>query len=231
VTCPATPTTLAQGESITCTATYTVVQADVDAGKVVNAATGQAVFNEKPIDSIGTSVEVDGTQAPALSIVKTAAQDHFAAVGDKIDYTYVLTNTGNVTLSSPFTVTDDKVTVTCPATPTTLAHGDSITCTATYAVVQADVDAGKVVSNSTGHAVFNGESAINSAQTTVTVGLESVGGETATPGHSATPPVTSSESDVPMGGSTPIFGFLICLVCGALGLLAVTGQRRSVRRS
>ena len=30
-----------------------------------------------------------------------------------ISYSYVIKNTGNVTLSGPFTVTDDKATVTC----------------------------------------------------------------------------------------------------------------------
>jgi hypothetical protein len=59
---------------------------------------------------------------------------------------------------------------------------------------------------------------------------EMVEGATAVPVRSATPPVTSSKSDAPLGGSTPIFGLLICLAFGALGLLAVTAQRRSVRR-
>jgi hypothetical protein len=65
---------------------------------------------------------------------------------------------------------------------------------------------------------------------TLTVVGSQVGGETATPGHSATPPATSSQSDAPLGGSTPIFGLLICLAFGALGLLAVTAQRRSLHR-
>ncbi|HEX7490991.1 MAG TPA: MBG domain-containing protein [Candidatus Limnocylindrales bacterium] len=71
---------------------------------------------------------------------------------------------------------------------------------------------------------------------TLTVVGSQVGGETATPGqsatpgHSATPPATSSKSDAPLGGSTPIFGLLICLAFGALGLMAVTAQRRSMRR-
>ena len=65
-------------------------------------------------------------------------------VGDVITYTYVVTNTGNVTLPGPFTVDDSKVAVTCPATAS-LAPGASITCTASHTVTQADLDAGQIV--------------------------------------------------------------------------------------
>ena len=59
----------------------------------------------------------------------------------------MVTNTGNVTLTG-VTVDDPKVgTVTCPAT--TLAPAESTTCTATYTLTQADVDAGEVVNNAT----------------------------------------------------------------------------------
>ena len=61
-----------------------------------------------------------------------------------ITYTYTVTNTGNVTLLGQITVTDDKVTVTCPPSAT-LAPGASITCTATHTVTQADLDAGQIV--------------------------------------------------------------------------------------
>ncbi|MFN2522549.1 MAG: hypothetical protein ABR614_04465, partial [Mycobacteriales bacterium] len=57
--------------------------------------------------------------------------------------TYVVKNTGNVTLAGPVTVADDKTTVTCPATAS-LAPGASVTCTASYAITQADLDAGSV---------------------------------------------------------------------------------------
>ncbi|MEZ5191696.1 MAG: hypothetical protein R2734_03705 [Nocardioides sp.] len=58
-----------------------------------------------------------------------------------------MTNTGNTTLTG-VTVNDPKVgTVTCPVT--TLAPGASTTCTATYTITQADVDAGQVVNTAT----------------------------------------------------------------------------------
>ena len=77
-------------------------------------------------------------------------------MGDVISYSYALTNIGNVTLSAPFTVGDDKATVNCPPDPTSLAPGESITCTATYAITQADLDAGEVTNTAQGHAFFDG---------------------------------------------------------------------------
>ena len=59
----------------------------------------------------------------------------------RIDYSYVVTNTGNVTLTGPFTVRR-QVDATTAARPRTLAPGATTTCTATYTVTQADVDAG-----------------------------------------------------------------------------------------
>ena len=54
-----------------------------------------------------------------------------------------------MTLSGPFTVADDRATNEgCPATAS-LAPGASITCSASYTVTQADLDAGSV--NDTRH--------------------------------------------------------------------------------
>src|SRR5262249_38686039 len=64
-------------------------------------------------------------------------------VGQVISYTYVVTNTGNVTLLGQVSVTDDKVSVICPPS-TVLAPGASTTCTASHSITQVDLDVGLI---------------------------------------------------------------------------------------
>ena len=98
-----------------------------------------ATSNEAPTATDDHIIPIE--QAPALTLVKSATPTSYDHVGQVISYSYLVTNTGNVTLPGQFTVTDDKLTVTCPATAT-LAPGASITCTASHTVIQADLDAG-----------------------------------------------------------------------------------------
>ena len=69
----------------------------------------------------------------------------FDAPGVTLNYTLVATNDGNVTLHD-VTITDPKLgTLTCtPAQPATLAPTATLVCTGTYAITQADINAGKV---------------------------------------------------------------------------------------
>ena len=167
--CPATPTSLAPGESVTCTASYTISQADLDAGSVTNVAAGHGFWGTTPVDSNTDSETVTATQSPALSLVKTATPTTYSAVDQVISYSYLLTNTGNVTLSGPFSVTDDKATdEACPATPVSLAPGASVTCTASYTITQADLDAGSVTNIAAGHG-FWGTTPVNSDPDSETV--------------------------------------------------------------
>ena len=114
VTCPATAS-LAVGSSITCTATYHVTQADLDAGKVTNLATGHAqTLGGMPVNSNNASATVTAVQTRALTIDKVAEEKSYVKAGDLLHYSYLVTNAGNVTLHDAITVTDDKATVTLP---------------------------------------------------------------------------------------------------------------------
>ena len=81
--------------------------------------------------------------------MKSASPSTYDEVGDVISYSYEVKNTGNVTLAGPVTVSDDKATVTCPSGG--LAPGATKTCTASYTITQADLDAGSVKNTAQAH--------------------------------------------------------------------------------
>ncbi len=147
------PITLAPGaiNSTSITATYTLTQADVDAGTIVNSATANGKDPRNATVSATDGETVTLPPAPSMTIDKTTTSTSFDAVGTQLNYNYLVTNTGNVTLATPITVVDDVVngaggTVTCAAQPPLgLAPGATLSCTAAYNVVQADIDAGQVV--------------------------------------------------------------------------------------
>ena len=144
VTCPV--TTLTPGQSTICTAAYTVTQNDIDTGSVTNIASATGTPTGGTLTPPTDDETVDAVQSPELSIVKTALDTSFAAVDTALDYEYVVTNTGNVTITDPVSVSDDRIaSVTCPVLPLAgLAPNASVTCSATYLVTQADIDAGNV---------------------------------------------------------------------------------------
>jgi uncharacterized repeat protein (TIGR01451 family) len=91
---------------------------------------------------------------PGIDVAKTGRLDTgangVANVGDTIDYTITVRNTGNVTLRN-VTVTERDLAamsaIDCGGGTNviaTLAAGASVNCTATHAVTQADLDAGFV---------------------------------------------------------------------------------------
>jgi uncharacterized repeat protein (TIGR01451 family) len=221
VTC--TDTTLAAGAHTTCTGTYTTDQGDVDHGSVTNNASVTGTPAAGNLAPATDSLTIDAA-GPALTLKKSAQEDSFSAAGDLIHYSYVIKNTGNVALDGPFTVADDKTPVTCPATPTTLAVGDSITCTATYTVTAADVTGLYVINKATAQAANNGDP-VTSAEVSLTVPIESVKGKTFTP-----PPTNTPSRQGPDGNSTPLFALLISFAFGSLALVTVQAQRRSIRR-
>jgi uncharacterized repeat protein (TIGR01451 family) len=155
---PVAPATLAPGDDLDCIATYVVSQADVDAGQVDNTATATGTPPTGPDVTDTDDAQVPAVQTRRATLDKIATStdvdgDGLIGVDDVIDYKFVVTNTGNVTLTN-VTVNDSllagvPITVTCPAGP--LAPGLSVTCVADapYVVSQADVDAGAVDNSAT----------------------------------------------------------------------------------
>ncbi|WP_345801291.1 hypothetical protein AAIB33_17820 [Microbacterium sp. AZCO] len=147
---------LAAGQVATFTATYTATQADVDSGSVKDSAVahGTPPGADAPLDSAQADLAILAPAAPRLSVVKSSSTPAATAAGQRIPYTFTVTNTGNVTLSA-ISITDTVAppsdpanlsTVTCP--PGDLAPGLSADCTATYTTTQADMDNGGAVTDS-----------------------------------------------------------------------------------
>jgi uncharacterized repeat protein (TIGR01451 family) len=140
------------GEQMTCTAAYTTTRADVNAGDIADTATvtGVSVAGDNVIDSDEELVVAN--HDPAIDIDKTAEPTEFGAAGTPITYNYLVTNTGNVTLTD-VRVTDPHAglsAVSCaPAQGTDLDPGDTMTCTAAYTTTQADLNRGDVTNTAT----------------------------------------------------------------------------------
>ena len=175
VSCPS--TALAPGATMTCTASYALTQADVDAGHVINTATVTGTPPTGPATSGSDSTDSPIANIPEITLDKQAAAPSGNTVGSTIDYTFVVTNSGNVSLSS-VAVTDNRVgAVTCPVTA--LAPNASTTCTKTYTLTQADVDAGSVVNTAsvegtppTGPAVTDTDSVTSTITATPAITLD-----------------------------------------------------------
>ncbi|MEL7561556.1 MAG: hypothetical protein AAGU24_00260, partial [Dehalogenimonas sp.] len=130
---------------------YTVTQADLDNkgggdGDIDNTATGDCA----ELDPISDSEDVPLVFNPAYTIDKTVVSvtggsgGSADSAGDIINYQVVLTNTGNVTLTS-ITMADTLVTLGAPTSKSAnedndLDVGESWTWTYSYTVTQADLD-------------------------------------------------------------------------------------------
>ena len=126
-----------------------VTQADIDNGQIDNTAVADAVGpGGQRIASAPSSAVVGVTAAPSLSLVKSPSPTSVGAAGSTVSYSFVVTNSGNVTVTG-ISVSDTfsapagpAPTVTCPAAP--LAPGTSLTCTSNYTATQADIDHGAI---------------------------------------------------------------------------------------
>jgi large repetitive protein len=141
-------------------------------GLVTNTAHATGTFSATPYDSDDSTATYATT---GLTIDKTATETSFTTVGDAINYSYLVTNSGFATLEGPVTVTDDKVAVTCPALVTVgdnddfFDAGESLTCAAQYLVTIGDIGNGFVT-----NIAFASAEGVNSPNDSVTVNFVAV---------------------------------------------------------
>ncbi|WP_328912374.1 MULTISPECIES: DUF7507 domain-containing protein [unclassified Streptomyces] len=175
ITCP--QTTLAVGETITCTGSYTVTAADGVAGSLTNTATAHGQAGTTPVTSPPDDVTLPVQAGPGIRIEKSADETRAYEVGETVPYTYTVTNTGPQQLTD-VTVTDNRVTgVTCQATTLAPAGqpGDSTTCTGSYTVTAADATAGSITNTATAQGQA-GTTPVTSPPDEATVAVASVPG-------------------------------------------------------
>ena len=174
---PALPAVVVPGDSITCSATYTVTQTDIDNGQIINTATAEGVAPDSTLVSDTDDEQLLVAQTASISLDKTVAgntdEDGSGGVtlGDTLTYQFEATNTGNVTLSS-VAISDPLPglgALSCvPAQPAVLLPGSSIVCTAEYVVVQADVDALQIPNTAIVTAVDPDSAPVNDTDSLIT---------------------------------------------------------------
>ncbi|GAA2518254.1 DUF7507 domain-containing protein [Rarobacter incanus] len=208
------------GDSATCASPkkHTLTDADVVAGSYTNTATATAVPPAGGTVTDGDDETVPTAQAKAaLAIVKTATlQDSdgnkVGGLGEKIRYTFAVTNTGTVTLTD--VKIDDTMIGGATCEQTTLAPGAATTCKGNevYVITAKDVTAGKVVNVATATATPP-QGVDDPKPSTDTAKVDTKGGTPANGGTGGTGGKT-----LPKTGSNPL-----PWVGGALALILTGG--------
>ena len=154
--------TLNANEEVVCTGSYAIAQVDLDAGSVTNNST--ATVGGSNSATITTTVML--SQA-GLTLSKTADPQTYINLGEAIIYSYTITNTGNLTLGpAQFSINDNKISspFNCGSDATSLVPNAIVTCSATYTITQADLDAGIVTNTAS---ATGGGATSNSVSTTI----------------------------------------------------------------
>jgi uncharacterized repeat protein (TIGR01451 family) len=175
VSCPT--TTIAARSSVVCTGTHKVTAAEAVASPatLTNSTTATAQEGPAPFVSNTSSATVAlATPTPSMTLVKSASlvdanANAKADIGERINYSFLVRNTGNVTVGG-ITITDPRVSGLTP-NPVSIAPGAQATVTAApYVVSGANIAAGSPITNSATArgATGSGAVVITSASTTST---------------------------------------------------------------
>lgn len=171
-----TVTSLTPAATTSCTANYTVVAGDITAKSVTNVASATAKDAETGGGDVFSNDSSVTVLLSRLTLDKSTSTTGYRVVGDRIDYTYTLTNTGNTTLYAPFEISDDHFSSGDPfscGSATVLPPSGVTSCSKTgaarYTVTAADVTAGSVVNNASATVSDGSSGTITSNTDSVTV--------------------------------------------------------------
>ena len=144
---PAQPAVLAPDEILSCAATHVVTANNMLAGGFRNTAKATSDETGEVTDTATVILKTPSIQLSKSGAVDDANSNGYADAGESINYTFTITNNGQVTLTD-IILTDIIGGVTIirnPLAPTPLilapAESDSSTFTGTYTLTQADIDA------------------------------------------------------------------------------------------
>jgi uncharacterized repeat protein (TIGR01451 family) len=160
-------TSIAPGENVTGTATYTVAAVDFP-GPIVNSGniTGVSTDNETITATAAGSVELNPVVS-SIGVTLTADRT-VASEGDNITYTYTIINTGEVDLNG-ITLTDQKL-GTIALSSDNLTPGAQMIAAGKYTVLGTDLP-GPLVNMATVHAIDTIGASVSASSSTVSVNL------------------------------------------------------------
>jgi uncharacterized repeat protein (TIGR01451 family) len=236
ISCP--DASLAPGATENCTATYTVSQADMDAGTIADTATVSGTNGKTTTTSPGSGASVSATQSPSLSLLKTANVSKVSQVGQQVIYSFAVKNTGNVTVNA-ITINDVQQApslgssltgLNCPNA--SLAPNASEICTATYTVTQKDLNHGSITDTATASGKTTVGTTVTSNSSSVTIQAVQVimsgrayaiGADIGVTGTALVGPVTVADTggiETAAATNTPT----PCVVAAAVKDLTITGD-------
>lgn len=134
-------------ESVTCASTYSITQADLNAGSVTSNATAKVGGT----DSNNATTVVQMTENKVLALTYAANPVTYNQTGQTITFTYSIKNTGTPTLGPvQFVVKDDRLgAINCGAPTAVLGVNETMTCTAAYTISPNDIALNQLTFNAT----------------------------------------------------------------------------------
>lgn len=147
---------LQPGDVLVATATYEVTQDDYNHVQVPNCAKVVGTPTIPKPDRFGDMMKFDDTPVtddddaavpgnldPSISLAKTADKEKVTEVGEEIKYTFEIKNTGNTTLTE-VTLNDPMLGGNIALNKTTLEPGERATASATYKVIEEDLEKSEI---------------------------------------------------------------------------------------